>query len=123
VRYLIFRNSLGGYDTLACTGEADESTRATRQIAEAVYDPDHLVRNNKRVYAIEHNEVVKVNSGWLLPAERDWLNELLISDDVYEQIGNIIRPVMMISAELDRSRRRFNPGSVELEYERLSIVV
>lgn len=123
VRYLIFRNSLGGYDTFACTGEADESTRASRQVAEAVYDPDHLVRANKRVYAIVHNEVVKVNSGWLLPTERDWLNELLISDEVFEQIGNVIRPVMMINTELDRSRRRFNPGSVEIEYERLSIVV
>lgn len=121
VRYIIFRNSLGGYDTLACTGEADEATEMQREVAERVYDPEHPGRLNKLPYNIEHTPVVKVNSGWLLPAERDWLNDLLISEDVYELAAGILSPVLIRNTSIDRTKRTYEPGSVELEYEYLSI--
>lgn len=124
VRFLLFRNSLGGYDCLPLTGEADEHTELSRDMAEHVYDAEAVVQQfNKRTYNIQHAELVKANSGWLLSAERDWLNDLLISEDIYELYSGTLSPVLMRSTSLDRTKRNYEPGSVEIEYERLSLAV
>ncbi len=122
VRYIIFRNSLGGYDVLQCTGEADAQTDMKRKIANRVYDPEASARISRYAYNIEHTEVEKVNTGWLQPGEKRWLNDLLISEDVWEMLGGVMRPVMIRNSNIDRSERNFEPGSVELEYERLTYV-
>jgi len=119
-RYIIFRNTLSGYDVLACTGEADESTDTERKIAERVYDVENPNRLNKRVYYSQQTEIVKLNSGWLQANEKDWLNDMMESEEVYEIKGDGLRqPILIRSTSLDRSVRNYEPGSVEIEYERL----
>jgi hypothetical protein len=122
VRYIIFRTSLGGYDVLQCTGEVDSETEMKRKIANRVYDPEASPRISRYAYNIQHTEVEKVNTGWLLPNEKRWLNDLLISEDVWEMLGGVMRPVMIRNSNIDRSERSYEPGSVELEYERLTYV-
>lgn len=120
IRYLIFRNSLSGYDVLHCTGEVDSITEMTRKIARRIYDPEAPARISRYAYNTEHTEVEKVNTGWLLPGEKRWLNDLLISDDVWEMVAGVLRPVMIRNSDLDRTERIYEPGSVEIEYERLT---
>jgi len=120
VRYLVFRTSLGGYDVLACTGEVDSTTEITRSIANRVYDPEAAARISRYTYQSDHNEVEKVNTGWLLQNEKRWLNDLLISEDIWEMLSGVLRPVMLRTTQLDRTERNYEPGSVELEYERLT---
>lgn len=122
VRYLIFRTSLGGYDVLPCTGEVDSVTETTRNIANRVYDAEATARISRYAYQIDHNEVEKVNTGWLLPNEKRWLNDLLISEDVWEMLGGVLRPVLIRNSDLDRTERNYEPGSVEIEFERLTWV-
>jgi hypothetical protein len=122
VRYIIFRNSLGGYDTLPCTGEADETTEVERQISESIYDAESSARYNKKVYQTEHFEKVKVNSGFLAANEKRWLNDLFISEEVFEIFNGIQTPILITANTLDRTERSYEPGSIEIEYERLSII-
>jgi len=119
VRYIIFRNSLSGYDTLACTGEADHQTSIERLVTESLYDPEYPLRLNKRVQNTEETESVKINSGWLNANEKLWLNDLVISDDVFELAEGILCPILIKNTTLDTSERIYEPGSVEIEYERL----
>lgn len=122
-RFLVFRNSLGGFDTLACTGEADESTEVERKQSNRVYDAENPYRVQKVEFFNEHSELVKVNTGWLSPAEKNWLNDLLISTEVYEIRGNKQQPVLIKNKSIDRSWRIYEPGSIEIEFERINIVL
>ncbi len=122
VRYIIFRNSLGGYDTLPCTGEADESTDIERTVAQRIYDQENPGRTNKYVHRTDHNEQAKVNTGFLAANEKRWLNDLMISEEVYEIAGGITTPILILNTTLDRTERSYEPGAVEIEYERLSII-
>jgi hypothetical protein len=121
VKYIIFRNTLGGYDVLACTGEADETTEIERDISERVYDMANPIRLNKTVYRIQNTAITKVNTGWLQPNEKEWLNDLFESEEVYELVGAYKQPIMLRNTSFDRSQRSYEPGSVELEYEKLYI--
>lgn len=90
-RTFLFRNSLGGYDTLRATGR-----RTSRNEYERMYS-----RRNDEEYAIE--QVYKAletssftqNTGWITQSERDWLRELLISREVYVIIGDYKFPVII----------------------------
>ncbi|KAF0200639.1 MAG: hypothetical protein FD170_3388 [Bacteroidetes bacterium] len=118
-RYLIFKNSLVGYDCIALTGEADEFTDIERFTAERVPDVNFPTRLHKTEYKSIASEVVKVNTGFLSNDERNWLNELYLSSEIYEVSGSNLIRILIKSKQLDRSKRIFEPGSVEIEYERL----
>ena len=96
------------------------TTEITRSIANRVYDPEAAARISRYTYQSDHNEVEKVNTGWLARNEKRWLNDLLISEDVWEMLSGVLRPVMLLTTQLDRTERNYEPGSVELEYERLT---
>lgn len=123
VRYIIFRNSLGGYDVLPCTGEADTKTEVQRSVAQRVYDPEATERTSKMVYNIDEKENITVNTGWLQANEKRWLNDLFISEDVYDLVGSVMSPIMITGSDLNTTERIYEPGSVEIEYERLTFAV
>lgn len=123
VRYIIFQNSLGGFDTLACTGEADESTEVERLQADRVYNAENPYKISKREFFNEHIELVKVNTGWLSQLEKNWLNDLLISKEVYEVRGTAKQAISIKNKSIDRTWRMYEPGSIEIEFERLNFVL
>lgn len=119
VRYLIFRNSMVGYDCLACTGEADEITDIERYTANRVADVNDQTRLHKVEYRTEDFESVKVNTGWLSKNDRKWLSELFFSPEIYELSGTQMIRILLKTKQFDRTHRTLEPGSVEIEYERL----
>jgi hypothetical protein len=121
--YIVFRNSLGGFDTLACTGQKDEITEVERKISQRVYDAENPYRHRQDEFYNEHTEIVSVHSGWLTPAEKNWLNDLLISKEVYELRGNKLQKIQLKTKALDRSWRFYEPGGVVIEYERINFVL
>lgn len=122
-RYLVFANSLVGYDCIACTGIADEFTDIERFTAERIKDVSDATRLHKTEYRTEEFETVKVNTGALLPDELNWLNELYLSKEIYEVIGTTWKRILIKSKQLDRSIRNFEYRSVEIEYERLFLAL
>jgi len=119
LRYIIFQNSLYGFDILPCTGEYDESSEVERMTAERiadVYDPGRL---HKMEYDRRYSEIVKVNTGWLTQKEKKWLADLMISKEVYELKDGIMRRILIRTKAIDTTDRQFLPGDLELEYEPL----
>ncbi len=119
VRYLVFQNSLSGWDTLACTGEYDQTIEIERSIASRIADVSDVNRLHKIEYHREYSQLVKVNTGWLTIGEKEWLTELLISDKVFELLKGQLTPVLIRTKQFDTTDRIFQPGEAEIEYERL----
>jgi hypothetical protein len=118
-KYIIFKNSLSGYDCLPCNGEVDETTEVERYTANRIADVNLPGRLHREEYLRDEFEIVKVNTGYLQSWEKDWLNELYISDEVYEVVDGERRQILIRSKQLDRTLNKFEPSSVEIEYERL----
>ncbi len=119
VRFLIFENSLGGFDTLPCRGTALSHTTVEKLTANQVFDVWNPWRFNKRDYSINENQRMKVNSGWLSAFEKMWLNELLITRQAYEMHNNLLRPIRMVNTSIDTSHLIYEPGNIDFEYEYL----
>ena len=83
-RYLLFRNSLGGYDTLRCTGE--KVTGATLERVEVLNTANFYSSLNYPEF--KFNQILErgkysINTGWLTSEEAEWLRELFLSKEVY----------------------------------------
>lgn len=85
VRYLVFQNSLGGYDTLRCVGSPSESVVVQRQIVERFTDYDYLPTvSDVLINSVTSERQITLNVGnWLNAAYREYLEELLISEEFY----------------------------------------
>lgn len=117
---LVFRNSLGGYDSFAFKGASKETTQLNRKSSETIFDPAFPDKPNKRVTMVRHAENVELNTGLLTAFELHWLNELLISDEVLEYKNNSLQPVIITSDSMDRHRKPDFPAAATITYERLS---
>lgn len=116
-KFIVFRNSLSGFDTLACTGEYDEVVQVDRMTAEAV--PEVKDKPGKIEYSRKDSEFLRVNTGYLPAGEKAWLNDLFISDEIYEVEENRLYRILLKSKELIKNDNVFTPSDLELEFERL----
>jgi hypothetical protein len=82
---LFFRNSLGGYDGYTFTMK----NRKTGNMTKETFGKNTDIFGTKtaeRVYSGEFEEVLTLNSDWLIDA--NWMSELIYSPQVYLQIGS-----------------------------------
>lgn len=83
-RIFLFRNSLGGYDTLRCTGKKTSLNE---------YERMYSRRNDEEfgvdeVYKALETSSFTQNTGWITASERDWLRELMLTKEAYVIIGD-----------------------------------
>jgi hypothetical protein len=96
-RVLVFRNSLGGYDTLGCTGRITENVIVTRETTERIVPFEsaasfaEVVINN-----VTGERELTVSTGWLDAKQRAWLEELAMSEDVYLVTDREHIPLMLM---------------------------
>lgn len=96
-RVLVFRNSLGGYDTLGCTGRISENVIVTRETTERIVPFEsaasfaEVVINN-----VTGERELTVSTGWLDAKQRAWLEELALSEDVYLLTDREHIPLMLM---------------------------
>ena len=70
-KYFLFENSLGGIDTVRCTGA---------QKAHPEYTPEHaIMRRVERTFFIDKKNKKTQNTGWLLRDAAAWLQDFFIS--------------------------------------------
>ena len=95
VRYIVFQNSLGGYDTLRCVGSATELVTVQRQIIERFTDYDYLPTvSDVLINSVTGERQITVNVGnWLNADYREYLEELLLSEDFYIVDGEEFIPL------------------------------
>ncbi|WP_211325344.1 DUF5977 domain-containing protein [Larkinella arboricola] len=84
VRFIVFANSLGGFDTLYLTGQGEESLNVVRSISERYPDYNYLPSYAETVInATAGERQLTVSTGWLSKAQREYLQELLLSKEIY----------------------------------------
>lgn len=121
LKYIAFRNSLGGYDVLPMTGEWEYIPETERSYWNRMFDPEQSSPQKDKMVRIKDVGLrVRQNSGWLDDQEMRLLNELMISDDVYEvSSSGAVTPIIIETDSMDIPQREYEPGSVEIEYERV----
>lgn len=101
-RFIVFQNSLGGYDTLRCVGSATESVTVSRQILERFTDYDYLPTvSDVLINSVTGERQITVNIGnWLSAEYRTYLEELMLSEDFYIVDGEEFIPLTPMFAQM-----------------------
>jgi hypothetical protein len=120
--YFLFRNSLGGYDTLRTTGKKEKSIDTDSIYVEQVLDDDFstIDREKKNTRGIRI-EKYTCFTGWKKKEYIDYLQELLISEDVYEVFNNTIIPIVIDKKSIKLFKDDEAPYAFSFDYERAFI--
>lgn len=105
---LLFKNSFGAYDVLRCTGMyAEEEDISKDEISVSDAEKKHLLKRRQNINLSVDNSV-EINTGWLnriVPDDKAYdmmryLQELSLSEEVYEVKGLRIFPVVITSKKI-----------------------
>ena len=114
VRVMFFKNSFGMYETLSCTGILSVSDNIESEEIEVLTGP--VFRRKKNLS--ENNPLYALSSGWLEGKEtRLWLEDLLISKDVFLCLGDFLLPVITKNGKVARQSDLEFFYSLNLEFE------
>ncbi|GAB3892447.1 hypothetical protein GCM10028803_05280 [Larkinella knui] len=84
IRFLVFGNSLGGFDTLCLTGQGQEGLKLNRSISDRYAGWEFLPSYSERVInAVTGIRELSVATGWLSAEGLRYLEELQLSKEVY----------------------------------------
>lgn len=98
-RYIVFENSLGGYDTIRMRGKADTQMEVTGGQGMKASSPlSWRMARNDFTFGTQHSYASEHATGYMGKEEARWAHDLLRSDDVY-RIGDI-EPNVFVSGEL-----------------------
>lgn len=93
-RYLLFTNSLGTTDTLRCEGRLEATLDATAEKVERpALGSDVAITADRQVSDLAASRKLKLGTGWLSPAELAWVQELVLSREVWQQGAGQLRPL------------------------------
>ena len=107
--YFLFRNSLGGYDTLRITGRMKYKPEFDRTSFENDDDETNALQ-------VLMEQVYECNTGSITPDMTAWMNDFLLSKEVYWLYQNVSYPIFITSKKktpVNDTDRRFN---VEFEF-------
>lgn len=84
VRYLLFANSLGGFDTLACTGVATEGLTVRQSLGSRALDEAYLPSAAELfVTGTDADRDLTLATGYFDGAQSEYLDELMLSEEIY----------------------------------------
>jgi hypothetical protein len=111
-RYFIFRNSLGAFECLRTTGLLISAGTYEREIANVEVDSDYISKDREDI-SVSNIEQQKFTlaMGWLnrygnADEYRNWLRDFAGSREVYQVIGNTLKPIRITSSSLDAGKDR-----------------
>lgn len=100
-RYLLFANSLGGFDTLCLTGQSDETVKLSRNVSDRYSDYAYAPSYSEQVInSVTGERQLTVNTGWLKPYGLTFLQELLLSKEVYLVTDRAFLPLVPATTDL-----------------------
>lgn len=126
VRYFMWRNSLGGYDSIATRGLGSSFDEYERETANLDQNSNYTYLD-RQIISVANFEKrkFKVSTGWLTDLEfpgllRNLLRDLLLSKEVYQipapGVLTLI-PIRIISGSVEHKKDRDNNYRLLLEYE------
>ena len=100
VRYILFENSLGGIDTLTFTGELQNKVKTTTQIGERQLESTYLP-SSAELFVSGKTAVreMTISTGWVDEMGTDYLQELMLSENVFFVTQDGFIPVILRDEE------------------------
>jgi hypothetical protein len=130
-RQIIFSNSLGGYDTLRVTGVASDTLKVTKQTGERELESNYLPSaSDMFVNGVEGRPEMSVNTGFLDADQISYLQEILLSEDIYILTKDGFVPIILTdesllknqdNVDIDSRTFTFTYGKKEMAYSVLPI--
>ena len=118
MRYLIFRNELGGYDTIQLHGAMQKSGAHERQRGQYIL-PDNYTSLNREAfdYDTSSQDEYEAHTGYHLTKEEAeyYLRQLLQSENVLLHEGSTLTPVTLATKDADYTRDKFNLYGMKLK--------
>lgn len=99
-RFFIFRNSLGGYDSVRCTGETIKETEVNRLTVERITQDFSVMDPPRRQIFAKEMQKYSANTGFITKLESEYLRDFFLSNEIYEFIENRLYPVLVLSTSL-----------------------
>ncbi|MCK9399609.1 MAG: hypothetical protein M0Q51_06395 [Bacteroidales bacterium] len=96
-RTFIFRNSFGAYDVFRTTGRKKHINKYERMILERNLSEYTVAQQ----YQILESESFQVSSGYISKTIKNWLRELMLSEEVFEILGDYKFPILIQNEEVD----------------------
>ena len=101
VRYLVFVNSLGGYDTLRMLGTAQENLKVVRNKGEKALDSNYLPSSAEVfVTGVSGRKEATLNTGYMNGNETEYLAELMFAEEIYIVTKDGFVPVTLVDESL-----------------------
>jgi len=93
-RFLLFTNSVGGVDTLRCEQRLEVTLEATTEKVERPARWGAVApAADRQVSDLTASRKLRLATGWLEARELDWLQELVLTREVWQQINGQLRPL------------------------------
>jgi len=113
----LFVNSLGGVDTVRCTGIATDGFKIERNIAERVLGYDFVATQGALFQSYARKQTINQQStGWKTKEEIDWLEELFISEYVVLDDGTQWIPLIINKNTVQKYKSKDNLFALVFEY-------
>ncbi|MBW6475234.1 MAG: hypothetical protein K0B14_19055, partial [Anaerolineaceae bacterium] len=119
VRYFLFRNSIGGWDTLRTSGKFSpifeyERSTAIRIPGLEMTDQDHRLIQT----GVAEEKTYSASTGWLTREQMDWIRDFCLSGEIYEVQGQNLIPVVLTSKTARQAKDGENLWFLDFEYTR-----
>ena len=102
------------YETICCTGDLKVDDKFKRKEIEVKSGPVFRRKNNET----EQTQPYTLSSGWLDGAEyRNWLTEVMLSEDVFYALGDFLLPVLMKNKKVLRKKDRAYLYALSFQFE------
>ncbi|HNQ82476.1 MAG TPA: hypothetical protein PKM34_02465 [Bacteroidales bacterium] len=112
-RILIFRNSFGAYDIFRATGRKKHVNNYERMILERNSSEYTLAQQ----YQILESESFQVSSGFISRSMKNWLRELMLSEEVFEIIGDYRFPILIQNEQVENIDDQETIYEVDIKYK------
>lgn len=120
-KYFLYRNSWGAFESVCFTGEQLEEAEYTRPWVDA-WALDFFDQKSVAGFGqvVDATKLVKANSGFTTDKEVfRWMEELLLSRNVYEVNGSNLEQIRIADGKVFRKRTEEDVLSLQLEYSTL----
>lgn len=121
-RYFIFKNSLGTFEIIRTTGLMSKNDDYEREIAQVAADSDYTSKDREDVSVANYEKQrFSVAAGWLnryADGEefRNWLRDFALSREVYQAIGNTLKPIRLTGSSFEKGSDRDNIKQFSFEF-------
>ena len=117
IRLFLFKNSLGGYDTIRFIGEQEDSLEYDRVSVNSVLGSDFTELSHRHSqFSVTETRKHKCNTGWIIPQTTAWIRDFFLSKQVYQIFSGKLVPVIITSTEILHRKDNKELFSIDFEY-------